>query len=343
MTHTTHTQDPIGEERFLAARLEIFADAEELLLPAPFAWRGFADLHEYCDANEYGGGAWEDHAPVDTFAALQERLDQWIRSARHLADFTRWAREGAPALPVAYVERERAALAARDALRTHGGSLLRCSQASAATWRDSEGNARDEQGRSAGSLPVRSLLLADHYTGSSLVLESDRDRSRWVVIVRTFDRPAGTRRVFHTQADAEQYALEQTEWLRAAGCLPNGGDPSSSPAVYCFPLVDLETDTGAYRFGAPGDRSGAAYWEDGGSDGPVDAPLADLRSGLQESEGALFGEPVLAREPGSPCATHALLVRFDITPERACEIVSRFGTHPTDDEGENGGNALILL
>jgi len=73
------------------SKREIIADVEADTIPAPLI-RGFADLHDYVDANEYGGLCEdrdieeEDEAFVDMASEVQERVHQWILRGDMLAD-----------------------------------------------------------------------------------------------------------------------------------------------------------------------------------------------------------------------------------------------------------------
>lgn len=62
-------------------RKEILADVRACIVPATVG--SFADLHDYTDANKYGG-AFEDSAhdadDADFWNAVQDHLNKWIES-----------------------------------------------------------------------------------------------------------------------------------------------------------------------------------------------------------------------------------------------------------------------
>jgi hypothetical protein len=68
------------EERIARAKREVLADVAAGVVPATV--QTFSELHDYVDANGYGG-AFEDKAPgTDSkiWNALQDAIDAWIRS-----------------------------------------------------------------------------------------------------------------------------------------------------------------------------------------------------------------------------------------------------------------------
>jgi hypothetical protein len=70
------------DRRTARARREVLADVAAGTVPATV--RSFSELHEYVDANGYGG-AFEDDAPEandDIWNALQDAIDAWIRSGK---------------------------------------------------------------------------------------------------------------------------------------------------------------------------------------------------------------------------------------------------------------------
>jgi hypothetical protein len=67
-------------ERIERAKREVLADVADGTVPATV--QSFSELHDYVDANGYGG-AFEDDAPEvndEIWNALQDAVDAWIRS-----------------------------------------------------------------------------------------------------------------------------------------------------------------------------------------------------------------------------------------------------------------------
>jgi hypothetical protein len=67
-------------ERFERAKREVLADVAARMVPVTVA--SFSELHDYVDANGYGG-AFEDHAPDtndELWDVLQDAVDGWIKS-----------------------------------------------------------------------------------------------------------------------------------------------------------------------------------------------------------------------------------------------------------------------
>jgi hypothetical protein len=78
-------------ERIERAKREVLEDVAAGIVPATAA--GFSELHDYVDANGYGG-AFEDDAPDandEIWNELQDAVDAWIRSG----DMARAAAGGA--------------------------------------------------------------------------------------------------------------------------------------------------------------------------------------------------------------------------------------------------------
>jgi hypothetical protein len=68
------------EERTARAKREVLADVASGVVPATV--QTFSELHDYVDANGYGG-AFDDDAPgadSEIWNALQDTIDAWIRS-----------------------------------------------------------------------------------------------------------------------------------------------------------------------------------------------------------------------------------------------------------------------
>ena len=67
-------------ERLERAKREVLADVAAGVVPVTVA--SFSELHDYVDANGYGG-AFEDDAPDtndELWDALQDAVDGWIKS-----------------------------------------------------------------------------------------------------------------------------------------------------------------------------------------------------------------------------------------------------------------------
>jgi hypothetical protein len=76
------TNTPDVEATVERGKREILADVRSSLVPVTVA--SFSELHDYVDANGYGG-AFEDGAPdpcefCDFWNEVQNRIDQWIKS-----------------------------------------------------------------------------------------------------------------------------------------------------------------------------------------------------------------------------------------------------------------------
>jgi hypothetical protein len=69
-------------ERTARAKREVLADVAEGFVPA--AVKTFSELHNYVDANCYGGACEVDAPDVDDeiWNTLQDAIDVWIRSGK---------------------------------------------------------------------------------------------------------------------------------------------------------------------------------------------------------------------------------------------------------------------
>jgi hypothetical protein len=68
--------------RIARAQVEIAADIASGRVPATVT--SFAELHDYVDANEYGGFC-DEYGPIDSrdnINFVQDTLDTWIRNGR---------------------------------------------------------------------------------------------------------------------------------------------------------------------------------------------------------------------------------------------------------------------
>jgi hypothetical protein len=84
-TTTTDTEERI-EQMVEQAKDEILSDAAHMLaFPVP-AITCFADLHDYCDANLYGGITADTEADIVMANEVQRRLDVWITSGQFVRD-----------------------------------------------------------------------------------------------------------------------------------------------------------------------------------------------------------------------------------------------------------------
>lgn len=84
---TTHTDtDPLVHTIIERAKKEIMADIETGRVPSTVTT--FSELHDYVDANEYGGLT---DIPVELNLAdrVQNALDGWLRTRPTTPDFTR--------------------------------------------------------------------------------------------------------------------------------------------------------------------------------------------------------------------------------------------------------------
>lgn len=73
------------EQRIARAKREILKDIDQGIVPTSV--RSFSELHDYVDANEYGG--WlpfdEDHhreRALDIIATMQDGIDRWLAAGR---------------------------------------------------------------------------------------------------------------------------------------------------------------------------------------------------------------------------------------------------------------------
>lgn len=62
------------------AKSEILADIEAGRVPASV--RSFSELHNYVDANFYGGIEFEGIEDADTFNAMSDAVNEWLSRGR---------------------------------------------------------------------------------------------------------------------------------------------------------------------------------------------------------------------------------------------------------------------